>query len=131
MTGRRTSGFTLIEAQIALAIFSFLGVGAYQLLDSTATLMTGGEQRFAALSATQTALRLLEGSSRLRSMRHPPRASSSSPAAAGATRLARRAARYSEWSGISTRTVACYVDIAAASISLKTWSRWCAWSATG
>lgn len=60
MTGRRMGGFTLIEALVSLAIFSVLGVGAYRLLDSTATLMTGGEQRFAAVSGTQTALRLLE-----------------------------------------------------------------------
>ncbi len=54
------SGFTLIEVLVSLAIFSFLGIGAYRLLDSTSTLMTGGEKRFAALGGTQTALHLLE-----------------------------------------------------------------------
>ncbi len=54
------SGFTLLEVLVSLAIFSFLGIGAYRLLDSTSTLMTGGGQRFAELSGTQTALRLLE-----------------------------------------------------------------------
>ena len=60
MSRRRLRGFSLIEALVSLAIFSFLGIGAYRLLDSTSTLMTGGEQRFAALSGTQAALRLLD-----------------------------------------------------------------------
>jgi general secretion pathway protein J len=56
----RNSGFTLIEAMIALSIFSFLGVAAYQLLSSTAALKEAGDKRFEVLSGLQSALRLLE-----------------------------------------------------------------------
>jgi len=56
----RSSGFTLIEAMIALSIFSFLGVAAYQLLSSTAALKEAGDKRFQVLSGLQTAMRLLE-----------------------------------------------------------------------
>jgi general secretion pathway protein J len=58
--GPRHAGFTLIEALVALSIFSFIGVAAYQLLSSTGKLKEGGEQRFRAMSGLQTAMRLLE-----------------------------------------------------------------------
>jgi general secretion pathway protein J len=57
---RAVRGFTLIEALVALSIFSFIGVAAYQLLSSTGNLKEGGEARYRALAGLQVALRLLE-----------------------------------------------------------------------
>lgn len=57
---RASRGFTLVEALVALSVFSFIGVAAYQLLSSTGNLMNGGEARYRALGGLQVALRLLE-----------------------------------------------------------------------
>jgi general secretion pathway protein J len=57
---RRERGFTLIEMLVALTIFSFIGVAAYQLLSSTGRLQESGETRFRALGGLQSALRLLD-----------------------------------------------------------------------
>lgn len=54
------SGFTLIEALVALSIFSFIGVAAYQLLSSTSRLRESGEARFGAVSGLQRAMRQLD-----------------------------------------------------------------------
>jgi general secretion pathway protein J len=56
----RVRGFTLIEMLVALTIFSFIGVAAYQLLSSTGRLQESGETRFRALAGLQAALRLLD-----------------------------------------------------------------------
>lgn len=53
-------GFTLIEALVALSIFSFIGVAAYQLLSSTSRLRESGETRFRAVSGLQLAMRQLD-----------------------------------------------------------------------
>lgn len=57
---RRLGGFTLIEALVALSIFSFIGVAAYQLLSSTSRLRESGEARFGAVSGLQLAMRQLD-----------------------------------------------------------------------
>ena len=57
---RRDRGFTLLEALLALAIVAVIGVAAYQLLDSTARLKSGGEVRYRALGELQRGVRLLE-----------------------------------------------------------------------
>lgn len=57
---RPSRGFTLIEALVALSIFSFIGVAAYQLLSSTSRLRESGEARFRAVSGLQLALRQLD-----------------------------------------------------------------------
>lgn len=57
---RRAAGFTLLEAMIAISIFSFIGAGAYQLLSSTGSLQERGAARYAALAGFQLAIRLLD-----------------------------------------------------------------------
>jgi general secretion pathway protein J len=59
-TRRGVGGFTLIEALVALSIFSFIGVAAYQLLSSTSRLRESGESRFRAVTGLQLAMRQLD-----------------------------------------------------------------------
>lgn len=57
---RRPSGFTLLEALVAMAIFSFIGVAAYTLLSSTARLKENGDAGYEALAGLQLALRQVD-----------------------------------------------------------------------
>ena len=57
---KRESGFTLLEALVAMAIFSFIGVAAYTLLASTGRLKESGDAGYAALAGMQLAMRQLE-----------------------------------------------------------------------
>lgn len=57
---RRPSGFTLLEALVAMAIFSFIGVAAYTLLASTARLKESGDAGYEALTGLQLALRQVD-----------------------------------------------------------------------
>jgi len=72
---RGRGGFTLIEMLVALSIFSFIGVAAYQLLSSTGRLQESGETRFRALSGLQLAMRLLDEDFSQFAPRAVPRAS--------------------------------------------------------
>lgn len=56
----RQQGFTLLEALVAMAIFSFIGVAAYNLLASTGRLKESGDAGYAALSGMQLAMRQIE-----------------------------------------------------------------------
>lgn len=56
----RNRGFTLLEALVAMAIFSFIGVAAYNLLASTGRLKESGDAGYATLSGMQLALRQIE-----------------------------------------------------------------------
>lgn len=53
-------GFTLLEALVAMAIFSFIGVAAYTLLASTGRLKESGDAGYEALAGVQLALRQLD-----------------------------------------------------------------------
>lgn len=59
MTGRQ-HGFTLLEALVAMAIFSFIGVASYNLLASTGRLKESGDRGYSTLSGLQLAMRQFE-----------------------------------------------------------------------
>jgi len=56
----RQRGFTLLEALVAMAIFSFIGVASYSLLASTGRLKESGDAGYRSLSGLQLAMRQIE-----------------------------------------------------------------------